>query len=741
MDENIKININKENYIKEGEDKKENITIENIQKNTKNKDKIINNKNNEINGPITENNTKKEKTVLEKENINKEKENIIKEKDQFMQNKSDIKSNVSNNIIIGAQIDNKKEMEAIKENKKYNKIEKIKKENKTQKETTNINKNEINNYNIINNEIKNNKNYENNEIDEKKLLGKNNNLINENQIQNNNKEKVEKNKSTQKKDNYNKETIQKNIIDEKVILKVNKSEENNNKNNENIILKINKNDKKIPQKDLKENIIENEILLNENEINKNDEKILIKHNKSNIKKENLQLDNINEIKETSSEKINNKQNKEEKNKNIIENNANNIDPKENNNLNMTTKNKKLIVRKLTPTEKPKINDTLNVNKKQKEKVKSVKKIEKTNKIIEKNLNNINPIILTNIETNSNLNSSQKEQNNPPNLNNNINIIKNEPNNISKSKNLLIKSVQPNNLQQIKELFKSGQINEEQFNPNDFNYISIIGEGEFGKIFLAQKKNDNQYYAIKLEIFKKIEYVKRSQMITKIIKDFLKKTNSEGVIKIYGDICLQQNNLYNYYVLMEQAERDMEQELTIRCNTNQFYSETDIINVLCQLILTLSEMQKNHIAHRDIKPQNILIIKGRYKISDFGEALVFENNEDSGELVQNICGTELYMSPIVFFGMRNKCVQIKHNAYKSDVFSLGLCILLGATLNYDSLCQIREVTDMNVIRNVLIYYLSGRFSNSFISFLFKMLEVDERKRPDFIQLENMLVRRK
>ena len=89
---------------------------------------------------------------------------------------------------------------------------------------------------------------------------------------------------------------------------------------------------------------------------------------------------------------------------------------------------------------------------------------------------------------------------------------------------------------------------------------------------------------------------------------------------------------------------------------------------------------------------------------------------------------------------NKCEKIKHYVYKSDVFSLGLCILLGATLNYDSLCQIRELTDMNEIQNVLMYYLSGRYSNSFIFFLLKLLEVDESKRPDFIQLENMLVKR-
>ena len=278
-----------------------------------------------------------------------------------------------------------------------------------------------------------------------------------------------------------------------------------------------------------------------------------------------------------------------------------------------------------------------------------------------------------------------------------------------------------------------------FNPDDFQFLQVIGEGEFGEIFLVKwVKNDNQYYAMKKEKYQTIAEAKNSQMTTNIVKNFLKATNSEGVIKIFGDLFQKEDNIYNYYVLMEKAERDMEQELIIRCEQNQFYTEVELINVLCQLILDFEELQRYGIAHRDIKPQNILIIKGRYKISDFGEAIILNNASD---VIQNLTGTELYMSPILFFGMKQKREQIKHNAYKSDVFSLGLCILLAATLNYDSLVQIRELTDMNKIKDIIIYYLSARYSTLFISFLLRMLEINEDNRPDFIQLKSMLVKKK
>ena len=144
--------------------------------------------------------------------------------------------------------------------------------------------------------------------------------------------------------------------------------------------------------------------------------------------------------------------------------------------------------------------------------------------------------------------------------------------------------------------------------------------------------------------------------------------------------------------MERAERNLEKELIVRSNNYQFYSEEDISNILSQLIQTLAEMQKNHIVHRDINPQNILIIEGLYKICDFGEALVFENSEDEGSMVQNVCGSKLYMSPVIFFALKNQFKKVKHNVYKSDVFSLSICILLAATLDYEILFRIRDEID-------------------------------------------------
>ena len=214
-------------------------------------------------------------------------------------------------------------------------------------------------------------------------------------------------------------------------------------------------------------------------------------------------------------------------------------------------------------------------------------------------------------------------------------------------------------------------------------------------------------------------------------NFIKKTKSKGVIKIFGDLVKRKGGECYYYVLMEIADKDWEKELFERKRYKQFYTEKELFIIMNQLIKTLSLMQKNHITHRDIKPQNILITKGIYKISDFGEARTLIRE---GVIVSRVRGTELYMSPILFQGLRLKLVQVSHNTFKSDVFSFGMCIFFASTLTFNSLCDIRELNDMKLIKEKLIHYLNGRYSFKFITILYEMLQIEEHNRPDFITLE-------
>ena len=244
--------------------------------------------------------------------------------------------------------------------------------------------------------------------------------------------------------------------------------------------------------------------------------------------------------------------------------------------------------------------------------------------------------------------------------------------------------------------------------------------------------DDQKYALKI-ICNNKENIQYMQEKVHLIMDFEKKIKCEGLIKIYGDICLKKGGQYYYYQIMELADKDWEQEIIFRRKLNKYYSEYELLSIMSQLIKTLSLLQKNHITHRDIKIQNILILNNKYKICDFGEA---RKLNQKGTIVQPARGSELYMSPIQFFGLNKRQEYVQHNTYKSDVFSLGMCVLFAANLGDECLYDIREITDMKIIENILMSYLNRRYSYKFIQLLLTLLEIEEKNRPDFIQLKEI-----
>ena len=275
---------------------------------------------------------------------------------------------------------------------------------------------------------------------------------------------------------------------------------------------------------------------------------------------------------------------------------------------------------------------------------------------------------------------------------------------------------------------------EIINPDEFIKLKKIGEGSFGKIFKAKWIKNNQNYAMKEMHFQTEDNFLFLQKKMKLIMDLEKKSKCDGIIKIYGYSQLKKKKDYYFYEIMELAQWDWEQEINIRKKLKKYYSEKELFSITKQLIKTLSCLQKNHITHRDIKLQNILLVNNKYKICDFGESRTLNQK---GIIVQPIRGSELYMSPILFSGLNQKLSHVTHNTYKSDIFSLGMCILFAATLDCNSLYEIREMNNMIKIRNVLMKYLSKKYSSNFIEIILCLLEVKEKKRPDFIQMEKVI----
>ena len=277
---------------------------------------------------------------------------------------------------------------------------------------------------------------------------------------------------------------------------------------------------------------------------------------------------------------------------------------------------------------------------------------------------------------------------------------------------------------------------EKLNLNEFELLGEIGKGSFGKIYKVRWKVNQKLFALKNELVDDMEGINTRLSRGKAMRDFVQSTGCTGVVNIYGYHLIRQGNEYHYFELMDLCDTDFEKQIKMRANYLSYFTEAELNNIMKQLISTLSFLQKRHITHRDIKPQNILIANGQYKLCDFGDIRVMQRD---GLVVQRIRGSELYMSPILFNALRQGVQTIQHNTYKSDVFSLGMCLFYAACLSFNGPVEIREVVNMKIKQQILNKYLGTRYSQNFIKFLYLMLLTNEIDRPDFVLLEDAMLK--
>ena len=190
--------------------------------------------------------------------------------------------------------------------------------------------------------------------------------------------------------------------------------------------------------------------------------------------------------------------------------------------------------------------------------------------------------------------------------------------------------------------------------SNYKYIKTIGEGTFGKVKLAIHILTGEKVAIKILQKNLIKGPKQYERIQNEIK-YLKLLNHPNIIKIYEVI----ENELSFFIVMEYVQGKTLKSLIKKRGALNL---TEAIDIMLQVTSGIACAHDSYIIHRDIKPQNILILEdGRVKITDFGIAMALKNNELTQ--TDSIMGSVHYLPPEQANG--------NGSTTKSDIYSTGI----------------------------------------------------------------------
>lgn len=188
----------------------------------------------------------------------------------------------------------------------------------------------------------------------------------------------------------------------------------------------------------------------------------------------------------------------------------------------------------------------------------------------------------------------------------------------------------------------------------YKVLEMIGGGGMANVYLAHDMILDRDVAVKML---RLDFANDEEFIRRFRREAQSATSlaHPNIVNIY-DVG-EENDLY--YIVMEYVEGQTLKQY-IQLNSPLQVEET--LEIMKQLTSAISHAHQNHIVHRDIKPQNILVDRfGNVKITDFGIAMAL--SATSITQTNSVLGSVHYLSPEqARGGMANK---------KSDVYSLGI----------------------------------------------------------------------
>lgn len=186
----------------------------------------------------------------------------------------------------------------------------------------------------------------------------------------------------------------------------------------------------------------------------------------------------------------------------------------------------------------------------------------------------------------------------------------------------------------------------------YEILEKIGTGGMSDVYKAKDHKLNRFVAVKVL---KQEFSENANFVSKFR------------IEAQAAAGLMHPNIVNVYDVGEEGENhyivmELVEGITLKkyIEKKARLSVKEAVSIAIQVSMGIEAAHNNHIIHRDIKPQNIIISKeGKVKVTDFGIAKAATSNT----ITSNVMGSVHYTSPEQARG--------GYSDEKSDIYSLGV----------------------------------------------------------------------
>ena len=176
------------------------------------------------------------------------------------------------------------------------------------------------------------------------------------------------------------------------------------------------------------------------------------------------------------------------------------------------------------------------------------------------------------------------------------------------------------------------------NADQYEMVRMLGRGVFGEVWLARKRTSGIEKAIKIVTQPaEKEAAQRERRALELIKNL-----RHPYLLATEDFWVSDHRLH---IVMELADCTLRNRLdACREAGHPGIPEGELIGYIREAAEGLDFLHGKHVVHRDVKPDNILLLHGHAKVADFG--LAWQQDKTMGAM-KTFAGTPAYMAPEIW----------------------------------------------------------------------------------------------